>query len=312
VPLIYFSREDDPEPWRALMLDCMPNLDFRVYPEEEGNLDEVRFALVNAPPSGFFARYRNLEGVLCLFAGVDRLILNGELSPPNVPVIRLVSSDLTRGMTEYIVMHVLRYYRQLDAYLAQSKERRWQVHSLNELYRQVGILGLGTLGADVAGKLAGMGFDVSGWSRTAKEIPKVRCFHGPAQLDRLLEKAGILVSLLPLTRETENLIDRQLLYRLPRGAFLINAARGAQVVDNDMLEALDSGQLRGATLDVFRDEPLPASSPLWLHPGITITPHVASVTRPCRESARWFTRNIEALLAGQPPLGGVVDRERGY
>ncbi|MEM8985405.1 MAG: glyoxylate/hydroxypyruvate reductase A [Pseudomonadota bacterium] len=310
--LIFSSDEDDPVAWRQLILDILPDLDFRIYPDDEGDPNDINYALVNPAACGILRRYPNLKAVFSLFAGVEHIVAQREILPPGVPIIRLVSPDLTDGMAEYVALHALRYYRDHDAYAQQSADGVWNSHPLNEDYRKVGIMGLGVLGQAAARMLRDLGFDVAGWSRSKKVIDGVECYAGADQLAPFLARSHTLVSLLPLTAETENLINAGLLSRLPRGAYFINAARGGQVVDADLLAALDDGGLAGATLDVFREEPLPLDHVFWRHPKITVTPHVASVTRPCRVSAQWYTDNIKSIEAGAGAIGGVVDLDAGY
>ena len=310
--LIFSSDEDDTVAWRELMPDILPDLDFRIYPDDEGDPNVIDYALVNPAACGILRRYPNLKAVFSLFAGVEHIVAQREILPDGVPIVRLVSPDLTDGMAEYVALHALRYYRSHDAYTQQSTDGVWRSRPLNEDYRKVGIMGLGVLGQAAARMLRNLGFDVAGWSRSKKVIEGVECYAGSDQLTPFLARSHMLVSLLPLTAETENLIDGTLLARLPQGAYFINAARGAQVVEADLIAALDNGDLAGATLDVFREEPLPSDHVFWRHPKITVTPHVASVSRPCHVSAKWYTDNIKTIEAGAGPIGGVVNLDAGY
>ena len=293
------------------MMNAAPSLDFRVYPDEEGDPNDVEFAMISPLGTHILNRYPNLKAVMCTWAGVDKLVGNPQL-PEEIPVIRNISDDLTTGMTQYVVMHCLRYYRDHDAYARQSSDMHWQVVRQKEEYLNVGILGLGALGRDAAEKLSGLGFSVAGWSRRRKDIPGVACYAGREELARFLARTHTLVCLLPVTPETENIIDAQFLQHLPRGAYIINPARGEHIVEEDLIYAIDNGALAGATLDVFRQEPLPENHPFWAHPKILVTPHVASISFPTPSAANWYTNNMTKIAAGEMPLGGVVDLSVGY
>jgi len=231
---------------------------------------------------------------------------------PDLPLVRMVEPGLTEGMTEYICLHVLRWHRDAPVYEAQQRERLWRQMSHQRLARErkVGILGLGTLGRDAAAALTALRFDVAGWSRTPKEVPGIECFHGPDQLGPFLARTEILVCLLPLTAETRGLLDRNLFQALPRGAVVINAARGQLLIEEDLLAALDAGHLTGATLDVFQTEPLPENNPLWTHPKVTVTPHIAAITQ-ARTGVQQVAEGVRRHRDGRPLLN-LVDRRRGY
>jgi glyoxylate/hydroxypyruvate reductase A len=306
--LVFFSDEDDPVQWRALLEAGYPGLEVRVFPAE-GEISDVEYALVSAPPAGLLARYRNLKAIFSLWAGIEHILRDPGL-PPGIPIVRMVSGDLTRGMVEYVAMHCLRYARRLDDYQSQQRNREWRVLETRPDMR-VCVLGLGVLGSAAAAKLASLGFRVSGWSRSRKSQLSVESFSGQDELLRCLSDADIAVCLLPLTGETHEILNLESMSRMPRGSYLINAARGAHIVDGDLLALLGTGHLAGATLDVFRHEPLPQGHPFWSHPNITITPHIASTVRPCAESAAWVVRNIQRIEHGGQPLS-MVNRALGY
>jgi glyoxylate/hydroxypyruvate reductase A len=231
--------------------------------------------------------------------------------PSSVPLVRLDDAGMAEQMVEYVCHVVLRDYREFDAYADQQREARWQQRPrLSKGAFTIGILGTGVLGAAVAGALVRLGFPVRVWSRTRKAIPRVVSFAGVQELDDFLDATRVLVCLLPLTRDTGKLLDAARLSRLPQGAYLVNVARGAILVDADLLALIDRGHLAGATLDVFRDEPLPAEHPFWHHPRIVLTPHVSAVTL-VEESVAQIVGKIRRLEAGLP-ITGIVDRERGY
>jgi glyoxylate/hydroxypyruvate reductase A len=231
--------------------------------------------------------------------------------PDGVPLVRLVDRLLTNRMTEFVTLAVLRHHRRALEYGALQAEGRWQPLTPPDTERTtVGILGLGEMGRASAAMLRSFGFQVVGWSRTAKRLPGVTAHHGTAGLEAVLRASRILVSLLPLTPETTGLLNARTLALLPRGASLVCAGRGAHLVDEALLAALDSGHIAGATLDVFNDEPLPPEHPYWSHPRVVVTPHVASETNP-RSAAGVVADSIRRFEAGEP-VANVVDRARGY
>ncbi len=254
-----------------------------------------------------FAPYTRARAVLSLWAGVESITGNASLTQP---LTRMVDHGLERGMVEWVTGHVLRHHLGIDAHLC-NPDRLWAPKAPPLASdRPVTVLGLGALGRACAQTLAGLGFPVTGWSRTPREIAGLRCLSGAAGLGRALDGAQILVTLLPLTAETESLIDAERLALLAPGAVLLNPGRGALIEDAALLAALDAGRLGHATLDVFRIEPLPRDHPFWTHPKITVTPHVASETRP-GTAAQMIAENIRRSEAGAPLLH-LVDRARGY
>ncbi|MFW8594363.1 2-hydroxyacid dehydrogenase [Cribrihabitans neustonicus] len=265
--------------------------------------------IVYAPngPVSDFTPFTRLKAVLSLWAGVERIVTNKSLT---VPLTRMADSGLQEGMTEWVAGHVLRYHLGMDAQI-RGLNGRWHRH-VPPLARgrKVTVLGLGALGAAAARTLAILGFNVTGWSRSLKEIDGITCHSGPEGLRAALSEAGILVLLLPDTPATENILNAETLAWLPRGARILNPGRGTLIDDAALLEALDSGQVGHATLDVFRTEPLPAAHPYWQHPNVTVTPHIASETRE-GTAAELIAENIRRNEAGEPLLH-LVDRARGY
>ncbi len=287
----------------------MPELEVRVWPEA-GDRGDIKYALIWTPIGDVLHTLPNLEVVFSLGAGVDHLLQQEGLRR-DVPIVRMVDPALTQGMSEYLLFHVLRYHRHMSEYVVQQRETRWQQLPQDVAHTQhIGIMGLGVMGADVAGKLAALDFTVAGWSRRPKSLPGVQCFHGEGQLRTFLRDTHILICLLPLTPQTKFIINQHTLAALPRGAWVINVARGAHVNEDDLLAALESGHIAGATLDVFADEPLPASHSFWGHPAVTVTPHIASLTNP-RTAAAHIVANIHRHQHGEP-LTNVVDWEKGY
>lgn len=265
--------------------------------------------VVFAPNGGLqdFTPFKRLKAVLNLWAGVEKIAGNETLT---VPLARMVDHGLTQGMTEWVVGHVLRYHLGMDRHIM-VQDGVWAPDPpplASE--RTVCVLGLGALGQAAAGALSSLGFNVIGWSRTAKTIPGVNSLHGPDGLRRALAQADIVVLLLPDTPATENTLNAETLALLPKGARIINPGRGALIDDDALLHALDTGQIAHATLDVFRTEPLPPQHPYWAHPNVTVTPHIASETRP-ETAAQVICDNIRRNEAGQPLLH-LVDRDLGY
>ncbi|RMD64386.1 MAG: glyoxylate/hydroxypyruvate reductase A [Alphaproteobacteria bacterium] len=287
----------------------MPELELREW-DQPGNPEDIEYALIWAPPRGALRRFPNLRAIFSIGAGIDHLASDPDL-PPGVPVVRMVEPGLTAGMSEFVVMSVLYHHRFMIEYAQQQRAHVWrEIEQIPARRRRVGIMGLGVLGGDAADKLCGFGFDVAGWSRSAKTRPGVTSFHGPGGLVPFLNRTDILVCLLPLTAQTEDILNAETLAALPRGAAVISVGRGRQVVEEDLLAALDSDHLSGATLDVFRTEPLPPDSPFWDHPKVVVTPHIASMTI-AETAAEAVVENIRRIEAGQPPLH-VVDLARGY
>jgi glyoxylate/hydroxypyruvate reductase A len=306
--LMFLSADDPVEAWREALLAEIPGLDFRIWPEV-GDPAEIDVALVWQPPPGELARYPSLRAILSLGAGIDGLLAQAGL--PDVPIARMVDPSLTRTMSEYVLLATLRHHRQFDHFERAQRAARWSFALPPQAAeRQVGIMGLGVLGSAAAASLAAHGFRVAGWSREAKRLAGVESFAGPDGLDAFLARTEILVCLLPLTSHTCGILSAATFARLPRGACLINVARGAHLVETDLIAALDSGQVEGATLDVFRAEPLPPDHPLWHHPKVLITPHVASYASPLT-GAEGVAENIRRARAGRPLLH-QVDRGRGY
>jgi glyoxylate/hydroxypyruvate reductase len=266
-------------------------------------------AVVWAPPQQFLDEQQGLRGIFNIGAGVDAL-LKLRL-PPQAVVVRLDDAGMSVQMAEFVCHAVIRHFRELDAYEQESAQGKWGFRRprLRGEF-PVGVMGLGVLGQRVAQAVAAFEFPVLGWSRSAREIPGVRCFSGTQQLPEFLAATRILVCLLPLTPDTANILDRQALSQLRPGGYVINVARGAHLVDADLLALLDSGHLAGAALDVFRTEPLPPDHPFWRHPKITVTPHTSARTLR-EESIAQIARKIRAFERGEP-IAGVVDRSKGY
>ena len=305
---MFLSPDDPAELWREELQARMPELEVRIWPEV-GDPAEIELALVWRAPPGELARYPNLKAILSLAAGIEWLVVDPTL--PEVPIARMVDPSLTRTMSEYVLLAVLRHHREFDRFEREQRACSWAYSFPPQAAnRPVGIMGLGELGASAARQLVAHGFPVLGWSRTPKAIEGVTSYSGHGELHAFLHRSQVLVCMLPLTAETRGILDAGTFNGLPHGAFVINVARGDHLVEADLLAALDSGHLAGASLDVFRTEPLPVEDPLWRHPKVLITPHVASYSLPST-AAYGVVDNIRRALAGQP-LRHQVDRDRGY
>ncbi len=307
--ILFYSETDAPEPWRKALARGLPEMEFRVWPDV-GMLEEVSYALVWKPPYGLLKTLPGLKAILSLGAGVDHLLLDPDL-PPRVPIVRMVDAGLATQMSEYALYGVLHFHRSMDRYSDQQRQRNWrQLPAVPAPQRAVGVMGLGVLGGDFVRKLAVLDFKVLGWSRTPRSLPGVTTFHGSQGLHPFLEQTEILVNFLPLTPETTGILGASTFARLPRGACIINIARGDHLNEQDLLAALDQGQLGGAMLDVFRREPLPPDSAFWHHPKIVITPHIAAQAF-AELMVSQVIENIRRIERGEPPLG-LVDPARGY
>jgi len=295
--------------WIAEFKCFMPELEVRVWPEI-GNPADIEIVLVSYLPFGELAKLPNLQLILSLPVGLDHILDDPNL-PKGIPIARTVHPDGDPMMVEYAVMNVLRHHRQLPKYHEFQHARTWKkLPQTPAEKRRVGIMGLGVYGTAIAQALGRFGFQLAGWTRRPKILKDVENFAGSESLSRFLERSEILIIMLPLTRETNGLLNAKNLAYLPKGAMIINMSRGPILVEQDLLTALDSGQIDSVTLDVFEVEPLPAESPLWMHPRVTITPHIGGISR-STTSAPIVVENIRCLQEGRP-LINLVDPEAGY
>lgn len=303
--LLFASTKEDPERWRRLLEPALPQDRFFAWPDVNGGAIDV--ALVATHPKGTFARLPRLKLIQSLWMGVENILADTEV-PRDVPLARLIDPGMVHAMAETVIASVLDWHRHRYLYRAQQRERvwKWQKQFLPS-DRAIGLLGLGELGSYAAAKLIALGFEVRGWSRRPKALEGV---HGSTDLDEVISRSQALVCLLPLTAQTRGVLNAKAFARMPQGGCVINVARGAHVVMPDLLAALDSGHLAHAYLDVFETEPLPADSPLWTHPGVTVTPHIAALTEP-RTAVAKIVENIERVRRGVSPLN-TVDRAAGY
>ena len=300
--LLFASTIEPAERWLPLLERALPRDRFFVEPRED-----IDVALVASPPPGTFGRLQQLKLVQSLWMGVEKLLEDPEL-PKSVPFARMVDPGMVAAMSETVLAHVLDWHRHLWLYRLWQREKKWQRRrQFMAQERTVGFLGLGELGTDAARKLLALGFRVCGWSRRPKNIAGV---HGSTDFGEILQMSNAIVCLLPLTARTRGVLDAAAFARMREGGCVINVARGAHVVVPDMLAALDARHLAHAYLDVFDEEPLPADSPLWSHPGVTVTPHSAALTEP-RTAVPSIVENVERVRRGEVPLH-LVDRSAGY
>jgi glyoxylate/hydroxypyruvate reductase A len=306
----------DPTSWRRRLETLLPSHSHSVVMlDEPFDRAAIRYALSWRHPPGALTNLPNLQAIFSLGAGVDHLFADPAL--PERPIARVIDPDLTDRMSEWVVMHALVHLRHLRRYERQQRERIWADDDDQPKAAEVhvGVLGLGVMGQDAATKLKALGFEVAGWSASPKSLPGVECFSGADGLKPLLAQTDILVVLLPLTEATRGLVDGSLIGGLKQGGrlggpILINAGRGGLQVEADILAALDSGVLKGASLDVFEREPLPADSRLWAHSAVYVSPHNAAFAMP-EAVLPAILRQIEAYERGEP-LQNLVDRRRGY
>jgi glyoxylate/hydroxypyruvate reductase len=294
--------------WARLFAQKAPDLPFHIWPEL-GDPLAVRYLAAWEPPAALATTFPNLGVLFCTGAGVDHFDLSSV--PASIPVVRMIEPGIAAGMVEYVTLAVLAVHRDWFEYRQQQQQGRWaQLRVRPAASRRVGVLGLGVLGKAVLNRLLTFGFGCAGWSRSKCELEGIDCYAGANELPAFLSRTDILVCLLPLTDSTRGMLDRKLFDALPAGAVLINAGRGGHVVQQDLLQALDTGKISTAILDVTDPEPLPSDHPFWKHPRVMLTPHIASMTQP-ETAAEAVLANILRHRNGEP-LIGQIDRGRGY
>ncbi|SEF64715.1 2-hydroxyacid dehydrogenase [Algoriphagus boritolerans] len=304
--LAIISPGRDPKVWIDALTFHQPDIDIQVYPNIDRPQD-VEMALLWQHPPGYLSTLPNLKLISSLGAGVDH-ILRDSAVPESMPIVRIVDEKLTWSMTNYVIMGVLNFHRQITRYQADQKRKVWDM-SNPEIQVNVGVMGVGALGGDVLDKLNYMGFPVFGYGFTEKkDFPYP--YFSKNELPEFLKEINVLVCLLPLTPATENILNSDFFKKCKPGTYLINVARGKHLVEEDLIPALEEGFLSGALLDVYRTEPLPENHPFWEQERIQITPHIASVTNPQAASPQ-IIENFSRLKANQPLLN-LVDRHKGY
>ena len=294
--------------WQAIFAERAPDLPFRIWPDI-GDPEAVRYLVAWQPPENFLELLPNLQVVFSVGAGVDQFDLQS--LPPHIPLVRMIEPSLAEGMVEYVVLSVLATHRHLINYIGDQRRKQWKpIRLVPASQRRIGVMGLGVLGRSALECLKTFGFPLLGWSRSQQVIEGVDCFAGSEQFRDFLSRCDILVCLLPLTSETRGILNRHTFDAMPRGAALINVGRGAHLVESDLLNGLESGQISSAILDVLPAEPLPADHAFWEHPGILITPHIAGMTQP-ETAAHVLLDNIRCHQTGES-IEGMVDANQGY
>lgn len=304
--ITFCCTDTQADPWLAGLRTALPQASIESWQPGAVSAD---YAVVWAPPQSFLDEQAQLKGIFNIGAGVDALL---KLRLPfKAKVVRLDDAGMSVQMAEYVCHAVIRHFREFDGYAADVAQGIWSFRKPRRRAEfSIGVMGLGVLGERVAKALASFEFPVNGWSRSAKVIEGVRCFTGPEQLDAFLAATRVLVCLLPLTPDTRDIMRLGTLARLKPGGYVINVARGAHLVDEDLITLIDRGHLSGATLDVFRTEPLPQGHPFWHHPKITVTPHTSARTLR-DESIAQIVAKIQAMERGEP-VAGIVEPGRGY
>jgi len=304
--VLVISPGRDPGPWIKALRHQYSGMNIYAYPEAH-DPNEIEYAISWKHPRGIFKHYPNLKVIASMGAGVDHIICDPEI-PENIIITRIVDDQLAVDMSDFVLALVMDQIRNISFHHNSHIWKPLQYRRLED--EHIGIMGLGILGSAVAKTLIKNRFNVSGWSKTPKELPGVNTFCGEKQLEKFLNKSTILICLLPLTPETENILNKEFFEKLPKGTYLINVARGQHLVEHDLLEMIDKGHLSGASLDVFRIEPLPQEHPFWNHPKIRITPHIASITN-AEKVVPQLIENFRRLKEGKE-LKNTIERKLGY
>lgn len=316
IALIAGREENEPKQyvwflneWKEALLALDPSLDIRIWPNV-GDPKEIDAAFVWRHPYGLLNEFPNLKLIASLAAGVDHIFTDTHL-PKHIPTVRITDPYMANDITQYVLACVLHYVKRMEAWDGYQKQKRWMKQPpFNFAHKTIGIMGLGFLGEKSARALFHIGLKVIGWRNSSKELEGIKTFFGKAQLSDFLKQSDILVCMLPLTAETQNILNKNTFAQLPKGSFLINVGRGEELVEEDLIKSLDSGHLTGAFLDVFRQEPLPTEHPFWTHPKIHVTPHIASVTN-AATAAPQILDNYQRMMAGKP-LVNQADLQKGY
>ena len=301
---------EDEKIWRQWVQSELPEIDVRVYPDV-GNENEIKYAVVWKHPHGILKRYPNLKAILSLGAGVDHILSDPDL-PKDLPIVRLVDVKLTHEMCFHALHWVLHFHSDHYLYMKQQIDRKWQQQSsIQPEDRTVGIMGLGNIGRGIGESLIDQGFKVLGWGANQKSsLGDIKYFFGKEQLSDFLVKTNILINVLPFSKDTKNMLRKDDLKSLPIGSFIINMGRGGIINEADLLSLLDENHITAAALDVFEQEPLPTNNPLWSHPSVYITPHIAGQSNP-KSSAKTIAENIRRIEDGKMPFP-IYNIAKGY
>jgi|SRR5579885_970328 glyoxylate/hydroxypyruvate reductase A len=295
--------------WRDALLAQNADLDIRVWPNI-GNPADIDFLLVWQHPLGILKTFSQAKAIQSLGAGVDHIFIDPDIHPA-IPIVRITDPYMANDIVQYVIAYILQHIKLVEHWTEKQHQKIWAKEPpFNLSSKTTGIMGIGYLGSKAAHLLSELGLSVCGWSQSPKNIPGISHFTGESEFNDFLSRSDILVCMLPLTAQTENILNKRTFSQLPRGAYLINIGRGKHLVDEDLIPALDSGQLCGAVLDVFRQEPLPAEHPFWLHPKIHVTPHIASVTNPGTAAPQVYENYLRAI-SGQELLN-QINIKKGY
>lgn len=303
---LIISSNRDPKAWTEALKNYDPQLDIEVFPEVQ-NPEKVEFVLSWRHPHMDFKRYPNLKVIASMGAGIDHIIEDPNI-PESIKITRVIDEQITKDMSVFVLALVLEQLRNISQHYCSSEWKQKKYGRPEDV--QIGIMGLGKLGKAAAEKLRQNDFNVAGWSNSPKQIEGVNSYYGNDQLEDFLKETNVLVCLLPLTSKTKNILNKRLFERLPKDAYIINVARGGNLVEEDLLEMIKNGHLSGASLDVFRKEPLPENHPFWKEEKIKVSPHIASVTHPASVAPQ-LVENYRRLKDGRD-LKNVVSRKKEY
>ena len=308
IRIAFYSAGDSSNDWAERLLPLVPNIEFvDLMADEAADAD---ISLVWAPPTGRLAALPNLRGIILQGQGVDHMMLD-LTTPQDIPLVRLVDPDMSAALSHWAILAALDFWRDGSSYRQQQVQKIWATKPQRRAQGGVvGVMGIGAIGSVIATRFAGLGFLVKGWARTPRQLASVSVYTGMKGLGAFLKDVEILVSVLPLTPETRGIMNADLFAKLAPGACVINGGRGPQIVEQDLLMALESGQVGAAVLDVFETEPLPVAHPFWSHDKIAVWPHVAAQTNP-QSAAQQVAAAITKIMAGQAPAN-QVDWQRGY
>ena len=308
--ILLYRADGNTAPWIRDFADFLPEAEVVVW-REGADLPACDYAVLWAPPQAMLADLARVKAIFLTGAGADAIMKYAHAIPAHIPVVRLNDAGMGMQMAEYVTHAVLRYFRRMDEYEAQARSGAWlPLEARDKADFTVGVMGVGALGSRVLDALRPFGFPLRAWSRSPKSLPGVESFHGDDGLDAFLGSSRVVVCMLPLTDETINILGRANMQKLPQGAYIINVGRGAHISEPDLLPLVKSGHIAGATLDVFRNEPLPAQHPFWMEPRITITPHISALTLR-RESVEQIAGKMRRHARGEE-VADVINRTKGY
>jgi len=309
--ILLYRADGNTAPWIKDFADFMPEAEVVVWREGAGEIPACDYAVLWTPPQSMLADLARVKAIFLTGAGADAIMKYSHAIPPHIPIVRLNDAGMGMQMAEYVTQAVLRYFRRMDEYEAQARAGAWlQLDARDKADFAVGVMGVGALGSHVIEALKPFGFPLRAWSRSPKSLDGVECFHGEEGLDGFLGSSRVVVCMLPLTEQTAHILNRSNMQKLPQGAYIINVGRGAHISEPDLLALIKSGHIAGATLDVFRNEPLPAQHPFWEEPRITITPHISALTLR-RESIEQMAAKMRQHARGEE-VADVINRTKGY